>query len=77
MRNCHQDKNRQEMISNMISFARKNQSLVIAGGSMPWEMETVIRLGVDYLQGFYLGVPSLIPQPVSQEAAREILDLNR
>ena len=78
VRNCHQDKNRQEMISNMISFARKNQSLVIAEGiQCREEMETVIRLGVDYLQGFYLGVPSLIPQPVSQEAAREILDLNR
>ena len=32
VRNCHQDKNRQEMISNIISFARKNNSLVIAEG---------------------------------------------
>lgn len=74
VRNCHQDKNRQEMIS----FARKNQSLVIAEGIQSREeMETVIKLGVDYLQGYYLGVPSLIPQPVPQEVAREILDLNR
>lgn len=78
VRNCHKDKNRQEMISNMISFARKNQSLVIAEGIQSREeMETVIKLGVDYLQGYYLGVPSLIPQPVTQGVVREILDLNR
>lgn len=53
------------MISNIISFARKNNSLVIAEGVQSREeMDTVISLGVDYLQGYYVGVPSLTSQPI-------------
>ena len=78
VKNCHQDKNRQEMISNIISFARKNNSLVIAEGVQSREeMDTVISLGVDYLQGYYLGVPSLQPQPVPDKILKEITSRNR
>ena len=43
----------------------KNNSLVIAEGVQSREeMDTVISLGVDYLQGYYVGVPSLTSQPI-------------
>ena len=78
VRNCHQDKNRQEMISNIISFARKNNSLVIAEGVQSREeMDTVISLGVDYLQGYYVGVPSLTSQPIPDKILKEITSRSR
>ena len=77
MRNCHQDKNRQEMISNIIS-CQKNNSLVLPKGVQSREeMDTVISLGVDYLQGYYVGVPSLTSQPIPDKILKEITSRSR
>ena len=77
VKNCHQDKNRQEMISNIISFARKNNCLVIAEGVQSREeMDTVISLGVDYLQAITLACRAS-PQPIPDKILKEITSRNR
>ena len=41
------------------------------------EMDTVISLGVDYLQGYYVGVPSLTSQPIPDKILKEITSRSR
>ena len=62
------DENRQKLLTNLLSYTKERQIQVIAEGvETAGELRTLLRLGVDYLQGFYLGMPSPCV-PVNQEA---------
>jgi diguanylate cyclase (GGDEF)-like protein len=54
-RNVH----KQKLVSNIISYAKENSIKTIAEGIETYnEMKILIKLDVDYLQGFYLAKPS-------------------
>ncbi len=73
VRNIHMDKDRQQLLKNILVYAHGRHIQVIAEGvETADEMETLIQSGVDYLQGYYLGVSYLQPQPVLPERRREI-----
>lgn len=54
------DKDRELLVKNMVKFAHSKDIKVIAEGieNMP-DLQICIKLGVDYIQGFYLGKPNI------------------
>ena len=73
------DANRQLFVRNTVDFAHQNGILARAEGvETSGELQTVISLGVDLVQGFYTGRPAEQPVPaVPDSVRREILEKNR
>ena len=67
------DKDKQTLIQNLISYAKQRGIAVLAEGvETRDEMRTLIRFGVDYLQGYYLGQPQYQPMNPDKLLLREI-----
>lgn len=78
VRGIDTDSDRRKILTNMVSYASGRRIKVIAEGvETRGELETLIKSGVDYLQGYYIGMPSSTPQPVSPEISSEIALLHR
>ncbi len=78
VRNVDTDINKQALVKNLISYARARNIAVLAEGvETREEMETLIGFGVDYLQGFYLGMPREKPQQLLQSVRQEVLNFSR
>lgn len=73
IRGIDQDKNRQTLFRNLVSLCREMRVQVIAEGvETAEELRTVVALGADYLQGYYLSRPAFQPAPVSEKALQEL-----
>lgn len=63
IRNINQDPQRQKLVANIVDYARTKQIKTIAEGiETKAEKATAIKLGVDYLQGYYIGRPEFEPE---------------
>ncbi|NMA84847.1 MAG: EAL domain-containing protein, partial [Epulopiscium sp.] len=77
IRGIDKDINRQKLLNNLLSYAKDRNIKVIAEGvETKKEMNTLIRFGVDYLQGYYIGRPNKIPQQISEKIVEEIYTAN-
>ena len=77
IRNIDQDADRQQLVQNLISYSHERGIEIIAEGvESKEEMQTLIRIGVDYLQGYYLAKPENIPEPVPAQILAEIKEAN-
>lgn len=73
IRNIDSDESRQEIFLNLMEHCRKWDVLTAAVGiETREELETVVKMGVDYVQGLFVGRPSPIPGEITSRAA-EIL----
>ena len=73
IRGIDQDKNRQTLFRNLVSLCREMRVQVIAEGvETAEELRTVVALGADYLQGYYLSRPAFQPTLVSEKALQEL-----
>lgn len=73
VRGIDKDENRQKILKNLISYSNERNIKVIAEGvEMKGEMETLINLGVDYMQGYYISKPSFIPEDISDKIKKEL-----
>ena len=73
IRGIDRDRNRQKLLNNLLSYAKDRNIKVIAEGvETKKEMDTLIKFGVDYLQGYYIGRPNKIPQQISEKIVEEI-----
>lgn len=71
---CDQDEGKADIITKLVQISSSKNILVIAEGVETYgEMETVIKCGVDLLQGYYFGKPSFDPPTVSPETTADIL----
>lgn len=78
VRRVDKDPNKQALVKNLISYAKARDIAVLAEGvETRDEMGTLISYGVDYLQGFYLGMPREKPQEVLQSIRMEIRQFSR
>nr|HML48009.1 bifunctional diguanylate cyclase/phosphodiesterase [Clostridia bacterium] len=69
---------KQQLVSNLIGFCKPKGIRVVAEGvERREEMAKLVELGVDYMQGYYLGKPSFAFQEPSETARQEILALRR
>ncbi len=76
VRDIDTDPNRQLLFENLSSFLKHKKTKIIAEGVETYaELKTLISLGVDYVQGYYLGIPEKSPAIASLHA-QEIRELN-
>ncbi|WP_309121409.1 GGDEF domain-containing protein [Paenibacillus sp.] len=74
----HRDKVKEYILETFVWFAKRLNIKVIAEGiEEAEELEKLIRLGVHYAQGYYLGRPDAALKPVSPEAKATIYAATR
>lgn len=74
----HNDLKKQQLVSSTIDFAHDNNILALAEGvETSAEMRTLIRMGIDLIQGYYTSTPKpLLLDKVSQDIHDEIINTN-
>lgn len=76
--NVDRDENRLKLLQNLVSYSKERNILVIAEGvERSGEMEVLIQNGVDYMQGYYLGMPDRVPQEPSVEIQQQIREFSQ
>ena len=74
VRGIDSDESRQKIFQNLVSYSHERGIKVIAEGiETHEEMVTLLQNGVDYMQGYYLGLPHIDPLPLIEERRKEIL----
>ncbi len=77
VRDVDKDTVKQALIKSMMEYARITGTYLIAEGIEPLaELRTVIHIGVQYGQGFFIGRPDAKISPVSPEVTAVICDIN-
>jgi EAL domain-containing protein (putative c-di-GMP-specific phosphodiesterase class I) len=67
------DADRQNLLKNLIQYAKQRGIRVVAEGVQTREeLQTVIKCGVDYVQGYYLAKPDYIPRDITAKQKLEI-----
>ena len=60
IRNIHESQSQQTLVTGIIGYCHENGIKVIAEGiEIQEELDTVLRLGADYGQGYFLGKPQM------------------
>ncbi len=73
VRGIDTDPNRQRILMNMLLYAKNRDIKIIAEGiETKDEMDKLIEFGVDYMQGYYLGKPNMVPQSLNPIIKLEI-----
>lgn len=74
----HNDLKKQQLVTQIIEFCRDNHLKSLAEGvETSHEMKTVIRLGVDLIQGYYTSKPKpLFLESISKDIKDEIIGIN-
>lgn len=76
LRNIHKDLKRQNLLANLTNYAREHGMKVIAEGVETLEeLEAVINLGCDFVQGYYIAKPSAVPEGIDEDIRKEIVKL--
>lgn len=77
IRDIDKDSFKQAMCKNLIGLSSiTNMKLIAEGVENINELNTLLILGVEYVQGYYLGRPSEILIDISEEIKEHILNLN-
>lgn len=77
IRGIDENTDKQGILENIVNYAHNRNMLIVAEGvETAGEAETVIRLGADLLQGYYLARPAAVPFGVQPEATQLILRLS-
>lgn len=72
----HGDPDKEALIANLLKFCQSRGSRVIAEGIEESEdLQTIIKLGVDFVQGYYTGKPNLEVKDIEEAIKEEILSL--
>ncbi len=78
VRGVDTDENKQELILNLISYAKRQNIKILAEGVQTHgEMEKLIEFGVDYMQGNYFALPMFTPAQISEATKQELIEVNR
>ena len=73
IRNIHMNPDKQQIVSNIVTYAHQRGMRIIAEGiETPDEVLKVLDLGIDYLQGYFLARPAAVPPQINPEAVRLI-----
>ena len=74
----HNDLKKQQLVTQIIEFCRDNQLQSLAEGvETSQEMKTVIRLGIDLVQGYYTSKPKpLFLDSIAKDVKDEIIKTN-
>lgn len=74
----HNNVDKQNLVANLVHFCHNKGVKVVAEGiEVPLDLATVIEMGVDYAQGFYLGRPAFEFSIIDPQLRKEIRDLQK
>lgn len=74
IRGIDQDVDKQEILCHIVTYGHERGMKIIAEGvESPEEALTVIRLGTDYLQGFYFAKPAVSPPEISPDVSKMLV----
>ena len=74
VRGIDTDHDKQQIVSNIVAYAHaRSMQLIAEGIETEAQLRTVIGLGVDLLQGYYLSRPAAVPAPIAP-AAQAVID---
>ena len=77
IRDIDTDVNKRQIVSNTVSYAHQRGMKVVAEGlETADEVRTVLSLGVDLLQGFFLAMPQVEPGGASEESLAVIAEIH-
>lgn len=77
IREIDTNSDKQQIMANIVSYAHQRSMFIIAEGiETKTELLTVLRLGADLLQGYFLARPQAEPKPISEEALVTIQEFN-
>ena len=69
---------KQQILQNVVAYAHPRSMKIVAEGvETAAELRTVIELGADLVQGYFLARPAIVPGDISPEAAAVIQELQR
>ncbi len=69
---------KQQILKNVVAYAHPRSMKIVAEGiETAAELRTVIELGADGLQGYFLARPAIVPGAIAPEAAAIIRELQR
>ena len=72
------DPDKQQIVVNIVNYAHQRGMYIVAEGiETPAELEKVLELGVDLLQGYYLARPAAVPGEINSEAIKIIKNRGR
>ena len=68
VRDIHEEPRKQHIVRSLIGLASQVESRIVAEGVETWEeLETLMRLGIRFVQGFLFALPSEGPAELSDE----------
>ena len=72
------DPQKRHLVANLINFAKSHGIKTLGEGvETKGELEAVITLGIDYIQGYYTGRPNPVILPdIDSDIKNELLDIN-
>ena len=74
----HENSDKQELAANLIHYCKERGILVLAEGvEQLEELETMMKLGVDLFQGYYLGRPEMEIRPVNPYVVEKMMVLSK
>ena len=74
VRGIDTDRDKQQIVSNIVAYAHaRSMQLIAEGIETEAQLRTVIGLGVDLLQGYYLSRPAAVTAPIAP-AAQAVID---
>ena len=77
IRDIDTDANKRQIVSNTVSYAHQRGMKVVAEGlETADEVRTVLSLGVELLQGFFLAMPQVEPGGASEESLAVIAEMH-
>lgn len=77
IRDIDTDANKRQIVSNTVSYAHQRGMKVVAEGlETADEVRTVLSLGVDLMQGFFLAMPQVEPGGASKESLAVIAEMH-
>lgn len=72
----HSNGDKRNLVANLVEFCHNKGVKVVAEGiEESVDMATVVEIGVDYVQGFYIGLPIFGFAKTDERLKKEILDL--
>lgn len=72
------DPDKQQIVVNIVNYAHQRGMYIVAEGiETSAELEKVLELGVDLLQGYYLARPAAVPGEINSEAIEIIKNRSR
>ena len=77
IRNINEDNLKNALVKGMVEFSKASNVKLIAEGLETYdELETIIGLGVQYAQGFYIQKPSTEIHDIDQHVIQSICEIN-